>query len=155
MEQRDSNVNLIKLKTDFMRALGYNPKHWTQSNRFNFLIGGVIFANAVALGLEADYGRTHADLFYIAENIFCVLFLLELLLHFYVEGPRVYFKDRMNWLDFGLVVLTIADVWVIRLAGLDAADMKLMSVFRMLRLLRLVRILRLFRIFKELTLIVV
>lgn len=109
--------------------------------------------NAITLGFEADYGLENPEPFTILENIFCGIFTLELVLHFGVEGFRIYFSDRMNWLDFFLVTFSVLDVWVLKVLEVEA-DLKLMSVFRMLRLVRLARLLRLFRIFKELTLIV-
>merc|ERR1719265_3144595 len=59
----------------------------------------------------------------------------------------------MNWLDCGLVLMSVIDVWIIRSIGIKA-DLRIMSVLRMLRLIRLARLLRLVRMFKELTLLV-
>merc|ERR550514_158046 len=106
----------------------------------------MIFGNAVCLGLEADYGKAHPDAFLVLEHLFCDLFFAELLLHFAVEGWRVYFADRANWLDFSLVAMSVADVWVIKALGMQA-DLKLMSLLRLLRLARLARLVRLFRLF--------
>ena len=53
--------------------------------------------------------------------------LIELLLHFGVEGPGIYFADRRNWLDFFLVSSSIFDVWVIGALGLNL-DLKLMAL---------------------------
>jgi len=127
--------------------------YWTQTHGFNAAIGAVVMANAVSMGLEADHGRAHPEEFLAAEHVFTAVFLAELLLHFAVEGYRVYFQDKSNWLDFVLVLMSIADVWVIQQLGVQA-DLRMMSLLRLLRLSRLARLVRLFRIFKELTQIV-
>merc|ERR1712224_795099 len=92
-------------------------KYWTKSSQFNIAIGVIVICNAIVLGVEADYGKENPDVFHVLEHLFCAIFTVELLIHFCVEGFRDYFSDRMNWLDFILVVLAIADVWVIRAAG--------------------------------------
>lgn len=129
------------------------PKYWTQSNKFSLTIGFVVLLNSVALGVEADYGHLYVDAFFVIENIFCAVFTLELLVHFFVEGPRIYFADKMNWLDCSLVLLSVVDVWIIRPIGIEA-DLRILSVLRMLRLVRLARLLKLVKMFRELTLIV-
>lgn len=147
LEERESSVMVARKKSSAL------PQYWTQSTKFNVVIGLVVMTNAITLGFEADYGLENPEPFMVLENVFCAVFTLELILHFGVEGYKVYFSDRMNWLDFFLVSFSVMDVWILQAAKIEA-DLKLMSVFRMLRLVRLARLLRLFRIFKELTLIV-
>eukprot|EP00746_Dinoflagellata_sp_MGD_P009198 gnl/MRDRNA2_/MRDRNA2_118600_c0_seq1.p1 gnl/MRDRNA2_/MRDRNA2_118600_c0~~gnl/MRDRNA2_/MRDRNA2_118600_c0_seq1.p1 ORF type:complete len:780 (+),score=138.07 gnl/MRDRNA2_/MRDRNA2_118600_c0_seq1:78-2417(+) len=129
------------------------PLLWTQSNAFSFTVGTFVVINAVSLGVEADYGDTYRLFFNVCEHIFTFIFCTELILHFCVEGPRVYFKDALNWLDAFIVTMSVIDVWVIRPIGIKA-DLRMMSVLRMMRLIRLARLVRLLRIFKELTLLV-
>merc|ERR1719161_2203888 len=151
MQRRDSSVALTIQESSAKK----NPrkKYWTQSNKFNMSVGVVIVGNAVCLGVECDYGLANADSFLILEHLFCALFFVELLLHFGVEGPQIYFADRSNWLDFALVAMAVVDVWVIKSIGIEA-DLRIMSLLRLLRLARLARLVRLFRLFHELTLIV-
>eukprot|EP00746_Dinoflagellata_sp_MGD_P149748 gnl/MRDRNA2_/MRDRNA2_81738_c0_seq2.p1 gnl/MRDRNA2_/MRDRNA2_81738_c0~~gnl/MRDRNA2_/MRDRNA2_81738_c0_seq2.p1 ORF type:complete len:574 (+),score=89.42 gnl/MRDRNA2_/MRDRNA2_81738_c0_seq2:120-1724(+) len=116
-------------------------------------VGFVIFVNAVTMGVEADFGVSHPMPFLVLEHLFTAIFFLELMCHWCVVGPRGYFADHMNWLDFSLVAVSVIDVWIIGPIGIDA-DLRMMSLFRMLRLIRLARLLRLLRMFKELTLLV-
>eukprot|EP00746_Dinoflagellata_sp_MGD_P149747 gnl/MRDRNA2_/MRDRNA2_81738_c0_seq1.p1 gnl/MRDRNA2_/MRDRNA2_81738_c0~~gnl/MRDRNA2_/MRDRNA2_81738_c0_seq1.p1 ORF type:complete len:534 (+),score=100.96 gnl/MRDRNA2_/MRDRNA2_81738_c0_seq1:120-1604(+) len=116
-------------------------------------VGFVIFVNAVTMGVEADFGVSHPMPFLVLEHLFTAIFFLELMCHWCVVGPRGYFADHMNWLDFSLVLISVVDVWIITPIGIDA-DLRMMSLFRMLRLIRLARLLRLLRMFKELTLLV-
>lgn len=145
LEAWEASVKFAKAEQDV-------NKYWTQSQKFSIGIGVIVMINAVTLGIEADFHDSNPTLFYILENIFTSVFTVEIICHFYVEGPRIYFQDRMNWLDFTLVCFSILDVWILGALNVDA-DLKIMSIFRMLRLVRLGRLLRLFRIFKELTLI--
>lgn len=127
--------------------------YWTQDTRFTLLIGIVILFNAAVLGVEADYGKVYPEAFGVIEHLLTAIFSLELIAHLVVERPRVYFSDTMNWLDCFLVLMSVADVWIIRNVGMKV-DLRMMSVLRMLRLVRLARLLRLVRMFKELTLLV-
>mmetsp|Transcript_10241 Transcript_10241/g.21692 ORF Transcript_10241/g.21692 Transcript_10241/m.21692 type:complete len:560 (-) Transcript_10241:58-1737(-) len=129
------------------------PVPWTQSNHFTLAVGIIILMNALVMGLEPDFGYDNKTLFTVFEHFFATVFVVELLLHFSVGGARLYFSEKSNWLDFLLVVLSVADTWVIQQVSGDA-DMKFVSLLRLLRLSRLARLVRLFRIFKELTLIV-
>ena len=83
----------------------------------------VIVGNAACLGAEADLGRTHKSTFMALEHVFYSLFVIELLLHFKVEGWRLYFADRGNWLDFTLVALSVIDVWVIQVCNTEGGDL--------------------------------
>lgn len=126
---------------------------WTKSNHFKGAVGFIVIINAVVLGVEADYGTQAPGVFMALEHCFCALFAFELLVHFKVEGPRDYFSDRMNWLDFVLVAMSIADVWIIAPLKINV-DLKVLSIFRILRLTRMVRMIKLIQIFKELTIMV-
>jgi len=129
--------------------------YWTQSIRFNAVVGSVVSVNAILIGLEADFADKLPMLFFVFEHFFTTVFTIELILHMVVEGPFVYFADTMNWLDFTLVMVSIVDVWILGLLMTGSGvNMKAISALRVLRLLRLARLLRLFRMFKELTLIV-
>jgi hypothetical protein len=134
------------------------PEIWTQTDRFSGAIGVVIILNAILIGAEADYADEFPLFFEIVEYTFASIFVIELILHLVFEKGE-YFKDKGNWLDFTLVVITIVDVFVINIlvqAGVIGGnlDLRLMSLLRILRLARLARLLRLVRIFKELTMII-
>lgn len=124
---------------------------WTQGSHFQAFVGAIIVLNAISLGLETEFGDS--QVFVIMEHVFTALFTIELLVRLKVEGFASYFHDRMNSLDFMLVMLSILDVWVLDLLG-SQIELRVMSLLRTLRLLRLARLLRLFRIFKELTVII-
>jgi voltage-gated sodium channel len=151
--QEDNQMNEITVKSVMKKLQAAEKMPWTQRTSFSMSVGFVIFLNAVCMGAEADYGTTYPLTFLVIEHIFTAVFSLELLCHWCVIGPRAYFSDSMNWLDFSLVAVSVIDVWIIGPLGIDA-DLRMMSLFRMLRLIRLARLLRLLRMFKELTLLV-
>lgn len=128
-------------------------KPWTATNKFSICISCLIVLNAACLGAEADYASEYPAMFLALEHFFTLVFFVELLLHFYFTGPKLYFADKLNFLDFFLVTISVLDVWVVRQIGIDV-DLRSVSIFRLLRLLRLARLLRLLRTFKELTLLV-
>lgn len=129
--------------------------------RFNLMVGVIIMINSILIGLELDmnpWKKAGAQpisdriMWYALENIFCVIFLAELIarLHFH---KAAYFKSGMNLLDFFLVTMSILDTWVLTPAS-GGGDLRVLASLRVLRVLRLVRLIRLLRMFKELWLIV-
>lgn len=130
------------------------PLFWTQSARFNVGVGLVVVVNGLIIGFETDYGSEHPEVFNVLENMFCAIFTIEICLHLKVEGPFIYFSERINWIDCFLVLLSIADVWVLSHLSGGGPNMKSLALLRLLRLMRLARLLRVMRAFKELTLLI-
>ena len=85
----------------------------------------------------------------VRDHFFTDLFALEAMVLFYRNGIRGYFADPGRRLDFFLVCLSIADVWI--LAQIDLkADMNGFMAIRCLRLMRVIRLVRVFSVKKEL-----
>ena len=64
-----------------------------------------IVANAAILGWDAHYGETgpyHA-LIEQWNNYFLYIFTAELVLEFWAQGPRAYFRNGWNWFDMFVV----------------------------------------------------
>lgn len=120
-------------------------------------IGFVIVVNALFIGLETDMNKEDGsmyedDLWFIMENLFVVIFVVEMLVKIFCHRLE-YFKSAWNVVDFLLVMMAVADVWVLTAIG-QKGQMKSVSVLRVVRMLRLVRLIRLFKVFKELWLVV-
>jgi voltage-gated sodium channel len=131
------------------------PKVWTSHYSFTGFVSLAIVANAFVLGFEQDYEKDSKTVFLILNHTFTGIFFIELICRQIAEGPKKYFADSANILDFVLVVLSVFEMWIVPAVGMDTSmDTRSMSVLRILRLLRLVRILRVFKIFKELTIMV-
>jgi len=135
------------------KSVRKEKERWTNGALFQSLVGLVVTANAISLGLAADMEASYPNVFFTLEHVFTALFCGELLLRIMVEGFIVYIKDASNLVDFALVMLAVADAWI--LGPLQSeSNLNITSLLRLLRLLRLARLLRLFRVFKELTVIV-
>lgn len=138
------------------------------SLRFNMIIGLVIFVNMIFIGLEQDLGYKFSAeddqtlspiqriekrlVWYIMENIFCIIFLIEMLMRMYVHRWK-YFYDSWNCLDFCLVSTAVIDTYVLSFIG-GSGKVRMLTSLRVVRMLRLVRFVRMLRMFKELWLIV-
>lgn len=119
----------------------------------------IIVFNACWIGIDIDWNEGEDSevppiTFLIVENIFCVLFTVELLIRVLAYEQKLhFFRNSYNLFDLFLVVMMIIEVWV--LAALQtAANLKQVSLFRLLRLLRLLRISRIFRMVPELGMMV-
>jgi hypothetical protein len=136
--------------------------------KFNMTIGVFIFVNMIFIGLEQDLGykftaeddktltpvqRVEKRLtWYILENVFCFVFLVEMLMRMQVYKWK-YFYDSWNVLDFCLVMSAVVDTYVLTFIG-GSGKVKMLTSLRVVRMLRLVRFVRMLRMFKELWLIV-
>jgi hypothetical protein len=122
----------------------------------------MVITNAIWLWYDADNNHEtlwlDADLqFKIGENLFCVFFLIELLIRFLACRPKsACLRDGWFVLDLIVVVLTIIDTWVIpvctslvRIDG-DNKSVGNLGAFRMVRLLRLARMVELLQAVPEL-----
>jgi voltage-gated sodium channel len=143
-------------------------KKWldVESDNFNFIIGGVIVLNAIAIGFQTDLGNDGLEapsdyVFLVLECVFNLFFLIEMIVRLAQLG-REYFKDPWNWFDFTLVLIGCVQMFVLtpyKLAH-DAqhksgnyTQLRLLRMVRILRLLRVLRVIRLFRMFHQLFLI--
>lgn len=153
-------------------------KPFVEHGWFNLLVGLVITANAITIGLETDarIGRTGEPLqpiWYFLELGFCFLFTVELVLRFWFYGfgyfliplpknhglrivsylsglfPRLRLE---NCMDFVIVAISILDTFILTPLG-SGGGARFVSMLRFVRLMRLIRLVRLFKIFKELWLV--
>ncbi|CAE8633233.1 unnamed protein product [Polarella glacialis] len=104
---------------------------------------------AVALGLQEKHPWEGAELFFeVMENVFTIVFLLELLIRIYMERSG-YFKSWLNICDAVLVVVTCTELYILS-PSVEGSDnntffFRLLRVGRLVRAIRIVRAVRLFR----------
>lgn len=143
-------------------------KEWldVESDNFNFIIGGVIVLNAIAIGFQTDFGNDGLEapsdyVFLVLECVFNLFFLVEMIVRLAQLG-REYFKDPWNWFDFALVLIGCVQMFVMTPYKLatrtqhksgNYTQLRLLRMVRILRLLRVLRVIRLFRMFHQLFLI--
>lgn len=129
-----------------------------ESDKFQLVIGLVIMANAIVIGLETHLGNKLA--FLISEHVLQAIFMIEMTLRMRHEGIG-YFRLGWNLFDFMLVLVGTLDLWVLPLVSFATGDSHNGSLYhfsaarllRILRLLRVLRVIRLFRMFNQLYLI--
>jgi len=97
----------------------------------------LIVANAVLIGVEADYGDDSA-IWGVLEMIFLVCFTLELVMNLIGYG-RLFFTDGWNLLDFFVVVFSLIDFFMTFVGAGDGAGGGL-SVVRLVRIVRVIRV---------------
>lgn len=122
--------------------------------RFDWFICILIGVNAITLGIQTDHmARTASEqiplLFMRAENFFCALFTIELMLKLYVFRCRYFTMECWKWNLFDLLVISCQLIEeFIALVGSSFVKHNL-TFARLVKLLRLVRIIRLARILRN------
>lgn len=121
----------------------------SSSFSFQAFFGTLIVLNAVTMGFEADSSSDMEDVYRTLENVFCTLFLFEVIVR--VAGSAVRpWEDLALMADVVIVLIGVIDNWILAAAGIskgagnDEAKMDL-SVLTVLRILRIVRVARIFR----------
>jgi len=101
-----------------------------ESNRFQKFIIGVIFLNAITLGLETSHAVMDSvgGLLHILDRIMLAIFIVELGLRLYAHGLR-FFRDP--WSVFDLFVVGVSLVPA-------SSGLSVLRALRVLRVLRLV-----------------
>ncbi|CAK9079837.1 unnamed protein product [Durusdinium trenchii] len=128
-----------------------------ETTEFESGIGVMIAINAVLMGFEVDLAKTGDIGWIIVENFFCILWITEMLLK--LRALRLeYFWSPFNLLDFALVLLAIAEAWIIPFllpSTGGPSGLGVIRIVRIMRMLRLLRLIRLMKLFKNLWLIIV
>jgi len=125
---------------------------------FQCVMAVAICANSIVIGFETDNPEwPHWDFI---ENIFLVIFTVELLFRFCMYGPQRYFSLRdtdflWNMLDMVIVILGLLDVSCALLVPSMNAGGGVATLFRTIRVLRILRILKIVRFLKQLYMLAV
>ncbi|CAE7235679.1 CAC [Symbiodinium natans] len=130
---------------------------WTRGRAFSFIVSSIIFLNTVWLGLETDFydERNYVDQvdpWRIVNYSFVGFFVVELVIRIYSRSWWPFIADNWNKFDFGLVLLSLLDTFLLEQISDSAGSL---SSLRVLRVLRVARVLRLLRFFKPLWLLVI
>jgi len=129
------------------------PYAFVDEENFQFFIGLVIFINIFVLWGETD--APHLFIWIILDNVFLVIFVVEILLRLARHKCSGFFGSEDKWwayLDTAVVALGIFDLWItpLCLAEFDSGVGGNSTMLRSLRLMRLLRMLRVFKMFSQL-----
>jgi len=99
-----------------------------------------IVANAITIGLEADYGseneKSWPSTWQAIEFMFLLIFTTELVLNLFAFG-NMFWEDKWNWLDAFIIAVSLLDFFInLVTSGTNTA----LSVFRLVRILRIIRV---------------
>lgn len=149
------------------RTLWRKMKTVILSNNFDLVIGFVILANSVVMGIQLEYeGHLAAEsiglqpdkedgwpgaegAFKILDHIFALIFLGEFISRF-AAMRCAYFKSAFNWMDAGIVAASVLELYIVPLIGLMFPDMSFLRLLRVLKIIRVLRILRVLKAFDKL-----
>jgi len=120
------------------------PIRFVDHPLFNGIIMGGILVNALQMGLEVQFdGEPAETVWFCLEQFFTAFFLIEMIIKLSpLMGPREYFTNRQNWLDFVVVVVAVVDNWIISLIMDGDGGFGFISILRLVRLARILKLLR-------------
>jgi len=117
---------------------------------FDYIMGVIILANAVSVGLEVQYSLQSGEdtgWMYWLDFSFVMIYILEFLVRLLAWGLRKCFSDPWCLLDFALVCVGVLSL-IAQPLGLQVKELESLLVVRSLRLVRLIGALRLLKQFR-------
>jgi len=147
----------FKEEKDLLRGVHRVAEIIVLSRHFDFMVGFVILCNSVMIGMEqtARLDGKEMRVFQHFENLFLVIYILEIIMRFFVCGTSAV-SDHWVKFDLFLVAVSIVSEWILS-PMVGAANMDQLGpvmVMRTARLARLARALRLLVKFRELWMLV-
>eukprot|EP00440_Ansanella_granifera_P038714 gb/GFBE01042003.1/.p1 GENE.gb/GFBE01042003.1/~~gb/GFBE01042003.1/.p1 ORF type:complete len:585 (+),score=109.87 gb/GFBE01042003.1/:1-1755(+) len=127
---------------------------FVRSPLFDKFSAVLLVANAVFIGVQVEYGfqAQMPAAIDVIDYVFCVCFVIELLLRFCGYGCQHFWTDpedrAWNWFDFTIVVLSTFDTLMSVAAAGEESPFPSISVLRVIRVLRIVRVLRVIRVMR-------
>ena len=161
---RENLVSVQKAKTnDIARSRSALPSSPTllgkirgivHSWRFEAFFACAILSNSILIGVQVNDSALHPHqpsdkTFFIVEQVYAAIFLVELILRILAEGRRFFCSSPdvgWNYLDI-LIVCTSVLTLVTELAE-QSVDSNLSGNVRIIRILRVTRVMRVVRIVK-------
>eukprot|EP00929_Paragymnodinium_shiwhaense_P080027 TRINITY_DN41716_c0_g1_i1.p1 TRINITY_DN41716_c0_g1~~TRINITY_DN41716_c0_g1_i1.p1 ORF type:complete len:773 (-),score=147.78 TRINITY_DN41716_c0_g1_i1:181-2499(-) len=117
----------------------------------------VIIINCVFIGVEQSYrraGEGNILVFAVVENLFLLIYLIELLLRFFADGWAC-LSDNFVKLDLFLVMMAVISEWVMALIfSEEDGNFQGVTLLRTARMARVARSLRLFKKFPGLSMLI-
>merc|ERR1719379_1342200 len=141
-----------------------------RSQRFDVVAGIIICVNALVMALELEYNGLlvsglginglddtwpAADLTFLAfEHVFCWVFGFELMARLYAYGLS-YFLAVTNWVDAVIVIMSILEIYVMKMFQVALPNMTFIRLVRLVKLTKVLRVVRVMRFFHQLRVLVI
>jgi len=126
-----------------LKKLQSLTKDFTKSSFFDNLMTLCVLLNTICLALDR-YGQSKQAeenlTFY--NSIFTWIFIVEMSLKLLGQGVAKYMADRMNYLDGGVVFLSVFEMTIMSGGGGAMSAFRTVRIFRTFRVLRVARLLR-------------
>eukprot|EP00347_Sterkiella_histriomuscorum_P008485 403344914 len=122
-----------------------------KSYLFSFIIVLSIIGNAIVLAMDRyPIDRKQEDLLEVFNLTFFGLFLGELILKLSANGIKFYLRDKFNWFDGGVVVISSIDVITSYTVIDNSAGSGAISALRVFRLIRIFQLAKVWKDFQDL-----
>ena len=120
-----------------------------KSSLFDNAMTFCVLLNTIVLGLDhAGMSNEMSNILSVANSYFTYIFIVEMAVKLTAIGFKKYTADKMNYLDGGVVMLSIFELAIEAILA-DSANVSLSS-FKTLRMLRTFRVFRIARLLKAL-----
>eukprot|EP00928_Gymnodinium_smaydae_P002692 TRINITY_DN10966_c0_g1_i1.p1 TRINITY_DN10966_c0_g1~~TRINITY_DN10966_c0_g1_i1.p1 ORF type:complete len:615 (+),score=65.00 TRINITY_DN10966_c0_g1_i1:66-1910(+) len=146
------------------------PQRVARSAYFEYTTLVTIVAYAIWMGVETDLNESDILnesrlVFFVGEHIFCLYFLIELLIRFFAVARKIdCLHDACFMFDFALVVTMVLETWVLPVVYLCTAhgdvgtglvgDASILRIGKLMRLIRVFRVARIVRMIPEMHIMV-
>eukprot|EP00929_Paragymnodinium_shiwhaense_P089116 TRINITY_DN4934_c0_g1_i2.p1 TRINITY_DN4934_c0_g1~~TRINITY_DN4934_c0_g1_i2.p1 ORF type:complete len:787 (-),score=174.68 TRINITY_DN4934_c0_g1_i2:126-2486(-) len=146
------------------------------SRLFEWTSTTVVLLNAVFIGYQVQHVASGVDdnwragltgpgepssIYFTLQNVFCLVFLMELCLRWGAEGFTDFLdpfnNPSLTWNIFDIFIVTIGVVeffWEIAQPGSTGASFSVIRVLRVLRIAKVVRVIRVLKFFHELRIMI-
>mmetsp|Transcript_47955 Transcript_47955/g.104323 ORF Transcript_47955/g.104323 Transcript_47955/m.104323 type:complete len:599 (+) Transcript_47955:55-1851(+) len=116
-------------------ALNWESERTTlvDSKHFSVVMGAIVIANVILVGIETDAGVSSVAAFDMINNVFLLIYLGELCLRLLTYGIAA-MRDGLTVIDLLLVIFAF-----IERVATSSGIARSLSTFRLLRLMRLIR----------------
>lgn len=143
-----------------------------KSSVFEFLTLGVIGLNAFWMSVDVDHNDASvitdaSPVFIVADNAFCLYFLVELSIRFGAfRTKQDALKDSWFVFDSCMLAMMVLETWLLPLllavatrdsgsgGGLELGDSTMLKMFRIARLMRIMRVLKILHALPELMVVI-
>lgn len=111
---------------------------------FNFVVYCLIIFNTITLALyRYDESKEQQRILAILDVFFVWIFTLEMILKLIGVGLRNYIRDKFNFFDAMIVIISLVDFTIVSTGQFDEGqDNAILSALRALRLLRVAKLAR-------------